>query len=67
MAYVYLLDLYNFIDQRLAQTASALKEAEGDIGETSFQNGRIAALSDFKAFLKQDFHPKLPRRIRESL
>jgi hypothetical protein len=67
MAYVYLLDLYTFIDQRLAESVTALGEADRDSGETSFHKGRIAALSDFKVFLRRDFHSKLPRKIRESL
>lgn len=67
MAYVYLLDLYAFIDQRLSESVSALDEAEREGGEMGFLKGRIAALSDFKVFLRQNFHPKLPRKIRESL
>ncbi len=67
MAYVYLMDLYSYIDQRLAETMKALAESERENGEKSFYRGRVEALSDFKIFLKQNFHEKLPRRIRESL
>ena len=67
MSYVYLMDLYTYIDQRLAESVKALGEAERDEGDMGFHKGRIEALSDFKIFLKQTFHSKLPRKIRESL
>jgi len=67
MAYVYLLDLYTYIDQRLTESVKALGEAESENGDMGFHKGRIEALSDFRIFLKQNFHSKLPRKIRESL
>ena len=67
MAYGYLLDLYTYIDQRLAESEKALGEAESEDGEMGFHKGRIEALSDFRIFLKKNFHSKLPRKIRESL
>ncbi|MBW1861301.1 MAG: hypothetical protein JRJ02_02870 [Deltaproteobacteria bacterium] len=67
MAYVYLLDLYTYIDQRLAEAGKALGEAENENGDMGFHKGRIEALSDFRIFLKENFHSKLPRKIRESL
>jgi len=67
MAYGYLLDLYTCIDRRLAEAEKALRKAESEDGGMGFHKGRIEALSDFKIFLKQNFHSKLPRKIRESL
>jgi hypothetical protein len=67
MAYVYLLDLYKYIDERLGQAADGLDQAEGDLLSAKFEQGRIDALSEFQGFLKENFNPKLPRRIRESL
>jgi hypothetical protein len=66
MAYVYLLDLYKYIDERLGQAADGLDNADGDLLSVKYEQGRIDALSEFKDFLKENFNPKLPRRIRET-
>ena len=67
MAYVYLLDLYKYIEKRLAEATDALDQADGDGPIRKFEQGRIDALTEFQDFLKKNFNPKLPRRIRESL
>jgi hypothetical protein len=67
MAYVYLLDLYKYIDERLGQAADGLDQADGELLSAKFEQGRIDALTEFQDFLKENFNPKLPRRIRESL
>ena len=68
MAYIYLLDIYKLIDQRIEEAKTAMgKAAGGDPIEKKYQEGRIKALSDFKEYLVQDFNPKLPRRIRQSI
>jgi len=67
MAYVYLLDLYKYIEKRLAEATDALDQAGGDGPTRKFEQGRIDALTEFQDFLKKNFNPKLPRRIRESL
>ena len=66
MAYVYLLDLHKFIDDRLAQALKSLEDAENEKDEASFHTGRIEVLSEFKKYLTINLNPKLPRRIRES-
>ena len=65
MAYVYLLDLHKFIDQRLAKAKQSVDSTEHDPSEKRFHEGRIEILSDFKVFLNENLNPKLPRRIRE--
>ena len=65
MAYVYLLDLHKFTDERLAKAKLSLKMTGQDPGEKRFHEGRIEVLSDFKIFLNENLNPKLPRRIRE--
>jgi hypothetical protein len=65
MAYIYLLDIYKLIDQRIEDAKAAMGHVSGDPVETKYQEGRIKALSDFKGYLIQNFNPKLPRRIRE--
>lgn len=66
MAYVYLLDMHKFIDERLADASEALEKADGDTLGKSLQQGRIDTLRQFQEFLKENFNPKLPRRIRET-
>ena len=65
MAYVYLLEMYKFIERRLADASEALEKAEGS-ADKSLQQGRIDTLRHFEEFLMENFNPKLPRRIRES-
>jgi len=67
MAYVYLLDLYKYLEERLEKATDGLDKADGDVPAEKFEQGRIDALTEFQDFLKENFNPKLPRRIRESL
>ena len=67
MAYTYLLDLYELIDQRLKDAHSSIAELVDDPIETKFQEGRIRALLDFKDYLTDNLNPKLPGRIRKAL
>ena len=66
MAYVYLLDMNKFIEQRLARSKEALENLNGDSSEKKFIDGRNSALVDFQEFLNENYIPKLPRRIRET-
>lgn len=66
MAYVYLLDMYKYIDKRLAGASQSLAEKTNEPAENKFYEGRIDALRDFKQYLADNFNRKLPRRIRES-
>ena len=66
MAYVYLMDMNKFIEQRLARTREALENQNGDPSEKKFIDGRTRVLVDFRDFLNKNYIPKLPRRIRES-
>jgi len=65
MAYIYLLDIYKLLDQRIEDAKAAMGHVSGDRNEKKYQEGRIKALIDFKDYLIQNFNPKLPRRIRE--
>ena len=66
MAYVYLLDFYKYIDQRLAEATDGLDQADRDAAIGQFEQVRIDALAEFKHFLEENFNSKLPRRIREA-
>ena len=67
MAYIYLLDIYKMIDQRIEAANAAMGHQSADRNEKKYQEGRIQALTDFKDYLIQNFNPKLPRRIREEM
>ena len=65
MSYIYLLDIYRLIDQRIKDAQAAVEnEAAAPMGK-SYPEGRLQALMDFKAYLIQNLNPRLPRRIRE--
>lgn len=66
MAYVYLLDMNKFIEQRLARSKEAMESQNGNPSEKKFIAGRTSALVDFQEFLNKNYIPKLPRRIRET-
>ncbi len=65
MAYVYLLDMNKFVEQRLAGTKEALEKLEGNPSEKKFIEGRTSVLQEFQDLLLENYIPKLPRRIRE--
>jgi hypothetical protein len=65
MSYVYLLELHQLVDQRLAEADQSVDDITNNPGEIRFHQGRIAMLSDFKDFLTENLNPKLPRRIRK--
>ena len=67
MAYIYLLDIYKLIDQRLEDAKATLGNASDNPHEKQYQEGRIKALMDFRDYLIINFNPKLPRRIRDDL
>ncbi|MBW1753579.1 MAG: hypothetical protein JRJ46_10890 [Deltaproteobacteria bacterium] len=54
MAYVYLLDLHQLIDQRLAEAGKAVDKTKNDPFEKRFHEGRIEILSAFKDFLTEN-------------
>lgn len=64
MVYNYLLDLY----QVLAERERSIKERQEDPAASpetkEYLQGRLAAVSDFHTFLKDNFHARLPRRLR---
>ena len=66
MAYIYLLDIYKLIDQRIEDAKSAMGDISADPNEIKYQEGRVTALTDFKEYLIQTLNPKLPRRVREN-
>lgn len=66
MAYVYLLDMNKFVEQRIAGAKDARGKSKVSPSEKQFLDGRTRALLDFHEFLMENYIPKLPRRIRET-
>jgi hypothetical protein len=66
MVYNYLLDLYQVLAERkkeierLGDTSSPSSEDE------QYNQGRILVLDDFTAFLRKNYHAKLPRRMQKN-
>jgi hypothetical protein len=66
MAYVYLLDMGRFLEQRIAAARNARENVNDSPSEEQFLDGRTSALLDFQEFLIKNYIPRLPRRIRET-
>ena len=66
MAYVYLTEMFQFVDERLAEAETALAGAGSDPDKKRFEEGRVEALSEFRHYLEKHYIPKLPNRIRQS-
>jgi len=67
MAYIYLLNLYEKIDNKLIEAKRDLENTSNEPENKSFLKGRIQVLSEFKEFLIKNLNSKLPRKIRQRL
>jgi len=65
MSYIYLLDIYRLMDERIKDAQAAVENEAAAPMVKLYQEGRLQALMDFKAYLIQNLNPRLPRRIRE--
>jgi hypothetical protein len=61
MAYNYLLELYQTIAERQRDARAA---ADGPEADREYHRGRLEALDALDRFLKDNYHGRLPRRIR---
>ena len=66
MAYVYLLDMNKFVEQRLAGTKEALENNTSDPSEKKFIEDAPGFYRIFRISSWNNYIPKLPRRIRET-
>jgi len=66
MSHTYLLDLHQFIDNRMAEARQSLGSSGNHPETIKFHEGRVKILSDFKMFLSENLDPKLPRAFRRS-
>ncbi|MCP3898996.1 MAG: hypothetical protein GY707_04595 [Desulfobacteraceae bacterium] len=67
MAYIYLLNLYEKIDDRLSDAKQTIDADPSEKEKVRFLEGRIQVLSEFKEFLTDNLNSKLPRKIRNQL
>lgn len=67
MAYNYLFDLYDKIDQHLKEANEELKDDKKSKEDLQFHNGRIDILVDFRDYLSENMDSKLPKRLRKKL
>lgn len=65
MAHDHLLETYTYIEQRLARARQKLVDAQANPYDRQYASGQVKALSDFERFLFENYHAKLPRRLRK--
>lgn len=67
MAYIYLLNLYEKIDERLNNAKQSINTVSDEEEKVWLLEGRVQALLEFKEFLTDNLNAKLPRKIRKQL
>ncbi len=67
MVYSYLLDLYKVLDQRKKNIELKISHLADDPESLQYQQGRLTVISEFKDFLKTNYHAKLPMRMQQNL
>lgn len=67
MAYIYLFQLYDKIDDQLSRIEQMVENSNQNDLETHFQKGRADLLRDFRHFLSTSLDHKLPRRMQKKL
>ncbi len=65
MAYNYLLDLYQALAERQAEILKSGGSPDAAPAEEHYRQGRLDTINDFLAFLKDNYHAKLPRRLQK--
>jgi hypothetical protein len=64
MVYNYLLDLYEILEQRKNELESGKALSVDSSESKEYLRGQINAVVEFTSFLKENYHEKLPRRMR---
>jgi hypothetical protein len=64
MVYNYLLDLYQVLAERKKEIERLGKESSNSLEIEHYRRGQLSAVNDFTAFLKNNYHAKLPRRMQ---
>ncbi len=66
MVYNYLLDLYQMLSERKQELEAQSKDSFDSTESKEYSRGRLTAVKEFTAFLRDNYHDKLPRRMRRS-
>lgn len=64
MSYNYLLDLYKVLEERKSHLINTSDSSEKQEKDIQHLRGQLSAIDDFTTFLRQNYHYKLPRRLR---
>ncbi len=67
MSHSYLLQLYTILDNRILEAQKLLERTVEESGQYHNLLGRIRLLEEFKTFLHDSFHHKLPRAVQRQL
>ncbi len=67
MAYIYLLNLYDNVDERIQETQIEISTNQDHPEKLHSLKGRVDILKEFKTFLSENLNSKLPKRIRKQL
>ncbi len=67
MAYIYLLNLYDDVDDRIKEMQLEISNNQDDPKKLQSFKGRIDILKEFKSFLSDNLNSKLPKRIRKKV
>jgi len=67
MAYIYLLNLYDDVDDRIKETQIEISTNQENPKKLHSLKGRVDILKEFKSFLTENLNQKLPKRIRKKL
>lgn len=67
MSYSYLLQLYTILDERMLETQKLLEQTTEKSGQYHNLLGKMRLLEEFKTFLQDSFHHKLPRAVQRQL
>lgn len=67
MAYIYLFDLKNKIDQKLEKVTGQLSNEKANKSNQQFRKGQIDLLLEFKKYLSDRYDHKLPKAVARKL
>lgn len=67
MAYIYLFNLYDKIDFHVKEAKKNMKDKSCTLDQISYQEGRVAVLSELKQYLSESMDDKLPKRMRKKI
>ncbi|MDM8537141.1 hypothetical protein QUF70_10335 [Desulfobacterales bacterium HSG17] len=66
MSYIYLLDLYQLLDQKMSEMDELCMNAAAP-NQLCLIDGRKTVIKEMKQFLTGHFHERLPKRIQNKM